>query len=933
MRITDSLFYFNTKNNYQDSIKRLYDVNNQISTGSKIQNSYEDSSIYVDTMRLNHEVSTLEQVKATSSKAQTFANNTDATMNQFNDTLVKFKSKLIQATNATNSQTSLNALANDLSAMRDHMVSIANTSINGQFLFSGSALDVKPINNDGTYNGNGENLNASIGSDVKLPYNIDGKSLFLGKDSDYKKIVSTNVQMLNQSKLHPNAMVVNSGTTTSKKVYLTGNDTIRNLVGDFDNNSTNDPNAIFYISGRRPDGKTFSSKIEMGSGEKVSVLLDKIGQKFGNTSTNKVVDVKMNGYGQIEVKDLKAGNQLIDMSIFGAVDRNASSGSVGNADGMTVDDLMKEKNVQIIEFQKSNFKSTNTASSISSKQDIYNPGRFTLGAPMLKTDGTPVDTSTALQDFMGTDINTIDFSGKDNSGTIKNDTLSVSNTTTVQDILDKVQTVYGVSARLENGQIYLNSGSNTDFTSNKLGVKLTGLDSVGVAEVQSLDIKTASTGGSIAVAGVTVSTASGDSPTTVATKIVNAITTAGLPHTDGNGNGITAISSKGGKVFFTYSVANGDIANVDIVSNTTGSILGPVITETQYAPPRVLSVFNTFDGMNYERRGFEKTGNKLTSNISQIVKKTNTIATNSTKLSEVSGVVPFVDTSLEFNFTDINGKMGKGKINLFNTGATFQVDFDHSGTFEPNETIPLYNADGTTQTKGKDVTYKQLTDVLTLALSNTQPVDLDKLDSNGNFVSLADGNIFPEYEKALISAKSTVSVGLDNKGRINVHDKQQTATKMELSLFDSRSNSFALSNDTAAFAFMANDAVSIQKPSVDFFKELDGIIKSVRDGNLSMNADFSNPRNLGIQNSITTISHLSDHMTKMHTKIGSYSNALQSASDRADFLTLNVKTVRSKIADVDLAQAYMNFTQLSNNYQAMLSTISKINAMSLLKYM
>ena len=933
MRITDSLFYFNTKNNYQKSMKKLYDVNSQISTGSKIQNSFEDSGVYVDTMRLNYEVSTLEQVKKVSSKAQTFANNTDATMNQFNDTLVKFKSKLIQAANATNSQTSLSAIANDLQAMRDHMVSIANTSINGQFLFSGSALNVKPINRDGTYNGNGDNLNASIGSDVKLPYNIDGKSLFLGKDSDYQKIVSTNVQMLNQSKLHPDVMVVNSGVTAGKKVYLNSNDTIRDLVGDFDNNSTNDPNSMFYISGRKPDGKTFSSKIEMGSSEKVSVLLDKIGQKFGNTSTNKVVDVKMNGYGQIEVKDLKAGNQLLDMNIFGAVDRSASAGSAGNADATTVDILMKEKNVQIIEFQKSNFKSTNTASSISSRQDIFTPGRFTLGAPMLKTDGTPVDTSTALQDFMGTDINTIDFSGKDNSGTIKNDTLSVSNTTTVQELLDKVQTVYGLSVRLENGQIYLSGGDNTDFTSNKLDAKLTGTDSVGVAEVQSLDIKTSSTGGSVKVAGVTVSTANADSPTTVATKIVNAITTAGLPHTDGNGNSITAINSKGGKVFFTYDVANGDVANVDIASNTTGSILGSVITETQYAPSRVLNVFNTFDGMNYERRGFEKSGNILTSNIPQIVKKTNTIATNSTKLSEVSGIVPFVDTSLEFNFTDINGKMGKGKINLFNAGATFQVDFDHSGTFEPNETIPLYNADGTTQTKGKDVTYKQLTDVLALALSNTHPVDLDKLDSNGNFVSLPDGNIFPEYEKALISAKSIVHVGLDDKGRLNVHDKQQTATKMELSLFDSRSNSFALSNDTAAFAFMANDAVSIQKPSVDFFQELDGIIKSVRDGNLSMNADFSNPRNLGIQNSITTINHLSDHITKMHTKIGSYSNALQSASDRADFLTINVKTVRSKIADVDMAEAYMNFTQLSNNYQAMLSTISKINSMSLLKYM
>ncbi len=71
----------------------------------------------------------------------------------------------------------------------------------------------------------------------------------------------------------------------------------------------------------------------------------------------------------------------------------------------------------------------------------------------------------------------------------------------------------------------------------------------------------------------------------------------------------------------------------------------------------------------------------------------------------------------------------------------------------------------------------------------------------------------------------------------------------------------------------------------------------------------------------------------MHTEIGSYSNALLNASDRADFLTLNVKTIRSEIADVDIGEAYTRFTQISNNYQATLSTIAKINSMSLLNYM
>ncbi len=53
---------------------------------------------------------------------------------------------------------------------------------------------------------------------------------------------------------------------------------------------------------------------------------------------------------------------------------------------------------------------------------------------------------------------------------------------------------------------------------------------------------------------------------------------------------------------------------------------------------------------------------------------------------------------------------------------------------------------------------------------------------------------------------------------------------------------------------------------------------------------------------------------------------------RAELLSVNVQTIRSEIADVDFGKAYMDFTQLTNSYQATLSTIAKVNSMSLLNY-
>jgi flagellar hook-associated protein 3 FlgL len=132
---------------------------------------------------------------------------------------------------------------------------------------------------------------------------------------------------------------------------------------------------------------------------------------------------------------------------------------------------------------------------------------------------------------------------------------------------------------------------------------------------------------------------------------------------------------------------------------------------------------------------------------------------------------------------------------------------------------------------------------------------------------------------------------------------------------------------------MANDAVKIEDPTVNFYKELGDMVTAVRNGDFQMDGQSDNPRSIGLNNSLNKITHLMDHIEKKHTQVGSYSNALSNANERSTLLSVNVQTIRSQVIDVDIGQAYMKFNQISNSYQAMLSTVAKINSMSLLKYM
>jgi flagellar hook-associated protein 3 FlgL len=392
--------------------------------------------------------------------------------------------------------------------------------------------------------------------------------------------------------------------------------------------------------------------------------------------------------------------------------------------------------------------------------------------------------------------------------------------------------------------------------------------------------------------------------------------------------------------------------------------------------------------MNYERQGFEKNGNELLGNVSQIIKSDNDYAIASTKLIEVAGISTFDDisiggdeTQLILNGIDKDGTVFNVQIDLTNGagGTTFSLDGGIT-----NYTV--LNTDGNS-TKADDMTYQQLLDVVSLATSGIPPEDPIATNTNSGAIATAIAATTPSqaqldaatagatsqnvkdyileaidfgilqaaaidpieiaslnakknealrmadathYSDLMQRAQYNVEVTLDYKGKIKVEDTKNSESKIEFSMYDNDADSMTAAS---SLNFMTNNAVTIEEPNLDFFKDLDQMIEAVRSGNYRIDSDNADPRNIGMQNSLARIDHVMDHVNKEHTKIGSYSNALSRANERSELLSINVQTVRSEIIDVDVGEAYMKFNQLANSYQATLSTVAKINSMTLLNYM
>lgn len=321
MRITNKLNTYNSINQVQTGMKNLYKSYNQLSSGLQIRNSYEGAGMYITNTRLEYEYATLSQIEDASKLADELMKNTDSTMSEMEKLLTQFKVKVTEAANATQTPTSREVIAKELETIRQQIVDLANTSVNGQFLFSGSLTNTKPFDYSGNYYGDDKRLNIVTGDGVKNAYNISGYDLFYKADNDFKKQITTNVSFTDN---RYDLVQKNKDKTR----YLEGSDKISYLIGlnyvkdntkggleydkDFDTTPMNFPPTALYVQGVKPDGTSFKSAVLVQPTDTIQGMLDKIGALYGNTTTSKVVDVSINKSGQIQITDLKQGNTVLD---------------------------------------------------------------------------------------------------------------------------------------------------------------------------------------------------------------------------------------------------------------------------------------------------------------------------------------------------------------------------------------------------------------------------------------------------------------------------------------------------------------------------------------------------------------------------------------------------------------------------------------------
>jgi flagellar hook-associated protein 3 FlgL len=184
-RITQTMINTQMVRNLGSNLNRMDSLQNQLSTGRRINKPSDDPVGLSFAMRYRSELSANDQYQANVQSATSWLDYTDSTLDKTDEVLQRVRELTVKAANGTNSQTSEDAINSEMKQLYSQLVSLGNSDFNGKHVFNGQMTDIAPYTdaNADTVDVDNASILYEIGAGVRLPVNITGDQVF-GSSTD-----------------------------------------------------------------------------------------------------------------------------------------------------------------------------------------------------------------------------------------------------------------------------------------------------------------------------------------------------------------------------------------------------------------------------------------------------------------------------------------------------------------------------------------------------------------------------------------------------------------------------------------------------------------------------------------------------------------------------------------------------------------------------
>lgn len=142
-------FYSNFLNGLTNQEAQIALLQQQIATGSTVQNAAQNPSAYEVAALANDQIGQLNDDTLTQSNLQTRLGSANSAYSSMNTLLNNVQSILEQSMNGATNSKNLNALSTQVQSASQQLLSLANTQLpNGNYLFGGSRGNIAPFQTD-----------------------------------------------------------------------------------------------------------------------------------------------------------------------------------------------------------------------------------------------------------------------------------------------------------------------------------------------------------------------------------------------------------------------------------------------------------------------------------------------------------------------------------------------------------------------------------------------------------------------------------------------------------------------------------------------------------------------------------------------------------------------------------------------------------------
>lgn len=192
IRVTSNMLNNQMLLNLNRNGVNLNNLQTQLTTGRKINKPSDDPVGITYSMRYRAELSSNDQYQKNVSSAQSWLEYTDTTVNQVGSILHRMKELTVQASNSTNPPSALNSIRTEIEQLKEQLIDIGNSKVNGKYIYNGQKYDQKPYDFPKDADGksiildtdietlvtDSGDVNYIVGDSVQLPVNITGNVIF-----------------------------------------------------------------------------------------------------------------------------------------------------------------------------------------------------------------------------------------------------------------------------------------------------------------------------------------------------------------------------------------------------------------------------------------------------------------------------------------------------------------------------------------------------------------------------------------------------------------------------------------------------------------------------------------------------------------------------------------------------------------------------------